>query len=76
MDISVLDIQASNALMLFWLGGTMAIALIAAADIMARAGFAAIRAHHTMRRNRRRVQRDIARNARQSAVFSYLKIKD
>ena len=76
MDITVLDIQASNALMLFWLGGTMAIALIAAADIMARAWVAAIRARHTMRRDRRRVHRDIARNARQSAVFSSLKIRN
>lgn len=70
MDISILDVRTSDTLMLVWLGGTMAIALIAAMDILARALLAAIRAGHVIRRNRRRAQRDIARNARQSAVFS------
>jgi hypothetical protein len=76
MDISVLDIQASNALMLFWLGGTMAIALIAAADIMARAWVAAIRARHTMRRDRRRMARDDRRAASREAFFQSLKIRN
>ena len=44
MDISILDIKASNALMLFWLGGTLAILLIALIDISVRSIHATLKA--------------------------------
>jgi hypothetical protein len=76
MDISILDIKTSDALMLVWLGGTMAIILIAAMDSLVRAVHATIRAQHIMRRDRRRAARDTRRAANQAALFQSLKIRN
>ena len=52
MDFSVLDIKTTNTLMLFWLGGTLAVLLIALIDVSARSIHASMKAAKKATRNR------------------------